>query len=134
MGGGTALEGRIFTSLGFQPQAGGGAGFGPRGSGAVSVRAVSVRAVSVRGPSVKPTLAAHLPRLGLKPQAGESPPLQGGRGNRIRLPPPPPMHPYPLLRSPPHLLLDLRGHQGGGLLRIVGQIERRLEAGAVPAV
>src|SRR3954469_10536255 len=52
--GGTALEGRIFTSLGFQTQAGG----------------------RQANPGRKPTRSP--PRLGLKPQAAQYPPLQGG--------------------------------------------------------
>src|SRR3954451_16562392 len=52
----TALEGRIFTSLGFQPQAG--------------------RGTDRRH---RPPMAAPPPHLGLKPQAGEYPPFQGGQ-------------------------------------------------------
>src|SRR5436305_5519383 len=49
-----ALEGRVFISLGFQPQAGVGCSF-------------------------RVAAATIPPHLGLKPQAGEYPPLQGGR-------------------------------------------------------
>jgi hypothetical protein len=64
-----ALEGRIFTSLGFQPQVVGGA-----------------------PDSRRRTIWSHrLARLGLKPQAIEYPPFQGGQGC-ARAPKPP----YPI--------------------------------------
>jgi hypothetical protein len=66
-----ALEGRLLTSLGFQPQA----GRGPRGLrlGFQSPAAQDRRVIS--------NLLAG-PRLGLKPQALQIPPLQGGKKPR----------------------------------------------------
>src|SRR3954462_13839373 len=87
--GGTALQGRVFPSLGFQPQAG--EGIANPNEVAKIKRPdgmVTVGDSDGTGPIISPDETAPIaspagmppapPDLGLNPQADESPPLQGG--------------------------------------------------------